>query len=292
MTTPQADGTRISARELAQDALTLVSLPDVYLRLREVMDSEQASMDDVARVLSLDPALVARLLKIANSALYGLPAAVETVSRAVNILGIEQVHELVLAANVARAFQGLSNEVMDLDTFWYRAVQCGFLARSLAEGAGLRHGEALFVRGLLHDIGHLVLYNRHPGACRAALAAAGDDLCALYREERRLLGCDANQVTAEIARAWGLPDSFVESYTYLHRPLESPARGREVALLQIAARITHGVDTDLLMEELIGGIEPGVWGLAELPPEAARLALEEASVEVVDAMYGVLASAA
>ena len=88
-----------TAEQLVQDSLTLISLPAAYTRLREVMASEDSSMKDVADVVSLDPALAARLLRIANSAYYGLPSQVETITRAVNILGTQQIHDLALATS-------------------------------------------------------------------------------------------------------------------------------------------------------------------------------------------------
>ena len=152
----------------AAAVLEPLSLPDVYVRLREVMDSDEASMADAAEVISLDPALSARVLRMANSAFYGFRSQVDTITRATNILGMQKIHDLVLAASVSKAFESISNELMDMDTFWYRSVHAGFLAQALGEGAGMRNTESLFVRGLLHDIGHLVLFSHYPDACRAA----------------------------------------------------------------------------------------------------------------------------
>ena len=142
----------IKLNELLYDSLESLSLPDVYVRLREVMESDNASMQDAAEIISLDPALAARVLRMANSAFYGFRSQVDTVSRAANILGMQKIHDVVLAASVSKAFEGISNELIDIDTFWYRSVHCGFLAKAIAEGAGLRNTESMFVRGLLHDI--------------------------------------------------------------------------------------------------------------------------------------------
>ena len=134
MSTPEgaAGPARVTMSELVEDSRSLISLPEVYVRLRQVMDAPDSSMEDVAKVIALDPALTARLLRIANSALYNFPAQIETLSRAVNILGLRQVHDLVLATSVAKAFNGLPNELMDMKTFWYRSIYRGFLAREFA----------------------------------------------------------------------------------------------------------------------------------------------------------------
>jgi HD-like signal output (HDOD) protein len=275
--------------ELLYDSLESLSLPDVYLRLREVMDSENASMADAAQVLSLDPALAARVLRMANSAFYGFRAQVDTITRAANILGMQKIHDLALAASVSEAFAGLSNELMDIDTFWYRSVHCGFLAQAIAEGAGIRSPESMFVRGLLHDIGHLVLFSRYPRECRQALAYSDEGLDARLFQEQQLIGIDAMQFAAELSRVWQLPESFVDSFKHLTRPEEvAGGLAREIAILHIAVQFSGGIDSDLLIEDVVQQIRAPIWRLAELPPEVGSAALDASTMEMVDAMYCIL----
>jgi HD-like signal output (HDOD) protein len=275
--------------ELLYDSLESLSLPDVYIRLREVMESDNASMADAAQVISLDPALAARVLRMANSVFYGFRSQVDTISRAANILGMQKIHDLVLAASVSKAFEGLGNELMDIDTFWYRSVHCGFLAQAIAKGAGMYNPESMFVRGLLHDIGHLVLFSHYPAECRQALAYSGEGLDARLYEEQLLIGVDAMQFAAELAHVWQLPKSFVDSFRHLMRP-EDVAGGLagEIAMLHIAVQISSGIDSDLLLEDVVQRIRAPVWRLAELPPEVGAAALDESTLEMVDAMYRLL----
>jgi len=275
--------------ELAYDSLESLSLPDVYIRLREVMESEDASMDDAAQVLSLDPALAARVLRMANSAFYGFRSQVDTVSRAANILGMQKIHDLALAASVAKTMEGLSNTLMDLHTFWYRSVHCGFLAKQIAAGAGMPGAESMFVRGLLHDIGHLVLFSRCPDECRQALAQADRGLDARLQVERELIGIDALQFTAELARVWQLPAVFTQTYAQLQQPENAdPQLAREIAMLNVAVQFSSGVDSDLLVSDILQLIRPGIWRTAELPPDVGAAALDASTLEMVEAMYRVL----
>ncbi len=277
---------------LLYDSLESLTLPDVYLRLREVMDSENASMEDVAEVMSLDPALTARVLRIANSAFYGFRAKVETVSRAANILGMQKIHDLVLAAAISQTVGSIGNELMDIDTFWYRSVHCGFMAQSIAEGAGMRNTESLFVRGLLHDIGHLVLFNHYPKACREALAFSDHGLETRLAEEHQRIGIDGIALTAELARIWQLPASFIDSFAHLMRPEGvNNASAREIAVLHIAVQFSVGIDSDLLIDQIAQRIRPPIWEVAELPPEVGVAALDASTMEMVDAMYRVLTQA-
>jgi len=275
--------------ELLYDSLEELSLPDVYLRLRELLECSQASVKDVAEILSLDPALAARTLRMANSAFYGFRSQVDTISRAANILGMQKIHDLTLAASVSKAFENVTNELLDISTFWYRSVHCGFLAQAIAQGAGMRETESLFVRGLLHDIGHLVLFSRYPTQCRKALARSDDGLDARLHEEQQLMGIDAMQFAAELARVWQLPKSFIDSFTHLTRPEDATGTmAREIAVLHIAVQFSYGIDSDLLIEDIVQRIRSPIWRLAELPPEVGSAALDASSIEMVDAMYQVL----
>jgi HD-like signal output (HDOD) protein len=281
--------TAVTMDAMLYDSLETLSLPDVYLRLREVMESDNASMADAAEVIALDPALAARVLRMANSAFYGFRSQVDTITRAANILGMQKIHDLVLAAGISKAFDGITNELMDIDTFWYRSVHCGFLSQAIASGSGLRNTESLFVRGLLHDIGHLVLFSHYPDACREALSHADEGLEARLFAEHEAIGVDALEFAAELARVWQLPRAFVDSFQHLMRPEDvAGPLAREVALLHIAVQFSHGIDSALLISDVVERIRPPVWRIAELPPDIGAAALDSSTLEMVDAMYKVL----
>lgn len=276
-----------SAQELVDETQALISLPEVYMRLREVMDSGDSSMQDVAEVIAFDAALTGRLLRIANSALYNFPSRIETLTRAASLLGLRQIHDLVLAASVARAFQGLPNEVMDMVTFWHRSVHRGYLAKGLAAATGVRDAESMFIRGLLLDLGHLILYYRYPDACRQALAEGGERLDGLLSAENRLIGCNALKLGGELMRAWRMPASYTATFEYLDHPAAAGKHAKEVAVLHIAAHLTHGLDTDQLLDEIINQISQEAWDLTGLWPETVRELVETAAEDVIEAMYKV-----
>ena len=157
------------AKNLIQNCETLPSLPDVYFRIKQIVDDPEGSMLDLAKAISIDPALTARVLKLVNSPFYGLSGKVEMVSRAVSILGMLPVHDLVLATSVTAAFSKMPQTIMDMKIFWRQSVWCGLLSRELGKQAGLLDSERLFVEGLLCDIGHLVMYVQIPGPAQVAL---------------------------------------------------------------------------------------------------------------------------
>jgi len=279
-----------TAEQLVQNTQDIISLPAAYIRLKQVVDSEESNMADVAEVVSLDPGLAARLLRIANSAFFGLPSQVDTITRATSILGTRQIHDLALATSVAHSFDGLSNEVLDMGTFWYRSVHCGFLARELGLAVGMRGAEALFVQGLLHDLGHLILYTQFPEECRHALQGANDNLAQQCQLEQKFIGCDAPQVGAALLSSWNLPESICEPIRCLANPEDDHNNMQSVAVLSMAAWLTHGVDTDLLQTEVLENISPWVWEKSGLAPVVVEQVIEAISTEMIEAMYSLFAS--
>jgi HD-like signal output (HDOD) protein len=156
--------------ELIAQVSDLVSLPDIYLRVKGVIEDPESGMSDLVTVVAHDPSLTARLLKLANSAFFGFTTKIDTIDRAVNLLGAQQIHNLVLATTVADAFQKVTPNTISMDEFWSSSIHCGLLAQSLAKACGLVEFERFFVEGLLYDIGHLVLDQTLPEACASAYA--------------------------------------------------------------------------------------------------------------------------
>ena len=153
----------------------LVSLPDIYLRLKAVLDDPNSNLADVADVVGTDPAMTARVLRLVNSAYFGLATEIATVSRAISLLGSQEVHDLVLTVSVAESFDGMSNEVMDMSSFWRRSVVCAITGRELASMCNVLDSERLFVAGLLRDIGHLFIYQATPQKAQQAIQRIGRD---------------------------------------------------------------------------------------------------------------------
>ena len=194
-----------SANELVQSCTTVFTLPEIYFRVRDVVDDPDSTMDDLAEVLKLDPAISARLLRIVNSPFYGFPKQIDTVTRAVNLLGTQAINDLVTATTVGRTFSGMPIQLMDVSMFWRKSVLCALLAGKIAKSCGLEDSERFFIVGLMRDIGHLVLYQTVPKRAQSALIEAGYLEASLAEVEQSNIGCDFAEVGAELIRSWGMP---------------------------------------------------------------------------------------
>ena len=120
------------ASDLLKGVVSVSSLPGVYLRLSNVVGDPRSSASDVGRVIADDPGLTARLLRLVNSAMYGFPSKIETVSRAISIVGTQQLQDLALATSVIRLFANMPQELVTMESFWRHSVACGVAARALA----------------------------------------------------------------------------------------------------------------------------------------------------------------
>ncbi len=110
----------------------IASPPMAYLQLKEAIEHEDSTFQDFASIISHDPAMVARLLKIVNSPFYGYPTQIETIQHALTIIGVTELSELVLATAVLNQFQGIPRHLLNVDSFWEHCLTCGIASKILA----------------------------------------------------------------------------------------------------------------------------------------------------------------
>ena len=223
-----------TANDLIFANAKLVTLPGVYLRAKHVIDDPDTSPQDLSRVIATDPAMTARVLRLVNSAFWGLSGQIESVSRAVTLLGMLHVHDVVLATSVALTFNKIAPAGMDVPRFWRNCVFRALAANALARKAELTDLERVFVEGLLSDIGHMILYQHVPELAAQALELARAQPVELPRIEHELIGCNAAEVGAALARAWGLAPCFHAVIGNQNNPQGAGAHAFEAALVQIA----------------------------------------------------------
>jgi putative nucleotidyltransferase with HDIG domain len=254
----------ISPRELVAGAVEIASLPEVFLKINEMIDSPRHSAADIGRVISNDTALSARLLKIANSVFYGFPSQIDTVSRAITVIGTRELRELILATSVIRSFKGLPNDLVTMEDFWRHSVCCALAARSLAAQRGEQLVERFFVAGLLHDIGSLLVYRRVPELAREALLRAQHNNVPLYRAEQEVMGFDHAMVGAEILRKWKLPEHFQEATEFHHNPGLAQRFPSDTALIHIADVVSDALQYGNSGDPHVPPMDPQAWQLAGL----------------------------
>ena len=245
----------------------LISLPDIYIKLKELIDDPDYTMAEVALLVGRDPGMATRFLRVVNNPLNRRVNKIETVSHAVSLLGIRQVHDIVLSASVAEAFEGIQTDVMNMKTFWQRSFFCAVMTKLLALKCGIMDSDRLFVIGLLHNIGHLFMYIAIPEESQQAILSAKKLERPLYQLERELLGFDYATLGGYVMRQWDLPKSF-QAITFFHpEPGKTNQFATETALLHLSSL--------LVMSDLEAGVfgegaftvDPTVWTTTSLKEE-------------------------
>ncbi len=229
----------MTPQDLVTRNVRLVSLPEVCIQVQALADSAHTTADDIADVVSKDTALTTRLLKLVNSAYFSLPRKIDTVSRAVNMIGMRELRNLTLAASAAEVFSSIPPDLIDMAGFWQHSVFTGLLARNLAQGCNVLHSERLFTAGLLHDVGRLLMLMKVPEETARAEARrlqSKRDICEL---EEDMIGFSHAEVGEALLRHWNMPDNLCASIRYHHDPSSAGNAHLEAAIVHIADRITH-----------------------------------------------------
>lgn len=256
-----------TAQSLVKESIELISLPDVYVRLRSVIASPDSSMSDVAQIIVHDPAITARLLKLVNSPFFGLASKVDTMTHAINLLGTQQVHDLVLATVVVDSFSGFTNDAFNIYDFWFKGVYCAVTARLLAYHCDDVDTERPFIAGLLHNIGHLVTQQKLPDESKLALSLASEKHIDLYLAEREVLGFDYAQVGSALMAEWSLPESLQNITEFHIEPVKAPNYRLETAIIHIASVITHDALKEIPITPETLSVNPVCWQLTGLSVE-------------------------
>jgi len=256
-------------QSLVKGVSDLVSLPEVAIRITEMVDDPDSSAEDMGKVIAQDPGLAARLLRIANSPLYGLSAEVSTISRAVTILGTRQLRDLVISTTASHAFDGIPNELISLQNFWRHSLYCGLLAQKLARMSKMTKVESMFIAGLLHDVGQLVMFNRMPEKSKEALLLVleGTEELEMHEAEQQIFGFDHTEVGGELVKNWHLPTVLQECVEFHHDPGRAKEHPAEVAIVHIANSAAVMAELHATSEEgEVPQIDPAAWdacGLSE-----------------------------
>ena len=272
--------------ELVKGVGDLVTLPDVFIRINQLVEDPDSTIDDIVKVVSQDPSFTVRLLRVANSPFYGFSTTIETVSRAVTLIGTSQIRNLALTTSVTHTFAGLPNELVSMDNFWHHSLYCALTARILSRRVGKCDAEALFTAGLLHDIGELVIFNRLPQQAKEALLLvldSGDEL-PVYQAECQTMGFDHAQVGGELAQQWQLPPLLQDCIAFHHDIQQAQRCPRETAIVHIANALALMAEVDTLDPNDVPPIDPQAWEMTGLDAgEVIESTVREAQEEIVEA---------
>ncbi|MBN2427229.1 MAG: HDOD domain-containing protein [Deltaproteobacteria bacterium] len=248
-------------------SLKPISLPEIYIKLKGLIESCDYSMADVSLLVEHDPGMAARFLQVVNSPLYRGTKKIETVRHAVSMLGIHQVHDIVLSASVTEAFEGIKHNVMNMKKFWEGSFFCALTAKKLALECAPTDSDRLVAIGLLHDFGHLGMYLAIPEEAQTALLEAKKLGRPLYQVERDLLGFDYAEIGGYMMRHWDLPKSIQITIQFHLEPGKANFCAMGTALLHLSSLLVQSSLEKGIFGEGAFAVDPSAWEITNLTEE-------------------------
>ena len=271
---PKNVATKIDPYELIRDDIKLPSLPDIYAQINEAITKPSSSAYDIGNVISKDTSLSARLLKLVNSTFYGFPSKIDTLSRAVTVIGTRQLSTLALGMNIINVFKNIPSRLMDMKSFWKHSIACGLTARILAGYKNIQNTERLFVGGLLHDIGRLILYSYIPIQARDALLRAKYNDNLLHKAEHELMGFNHARIGGLLLKKWRLPISLENTVEYHHAPQKSKDP-LEPAVVHLADIMINALGIGSSGERFVPPLDPSAWQCIDISTNILALTITQ-----------------
>lgn len=228
-------------QDLFKEEARIPSLSEVFYRFKDAVDDPDTSFDEMGEIISSDPGLTARLLKIVNSPFYGFSSEVETIPHAISIIGSSQLNDMVLSTCIIDRFKGISPKAIDMQLFWEHSIATGLAAKIIAKEINMLNHDSIFVGGLLHDIGRLVLCINAPEQFSEIFLKAQTKGKSLLEAEKEILGFGHDKVGEELLKRWKLPKIHQETVGYHHCPLEAPLFNKEAAVVDDANAVAQSL---------------------------------------------------
>ena len=222
-----------SVRRVRAYISTMPSLPTSVSKVLEVCNSPKTSPVDLDRVISLDPVLMGKVLKLINSAYYGLQNQVTSLVRAIIMLGVNTVKNLALSTAVLDRFADKSGfRALNMEGFWRHSLCVGVVAKLIARKKGVeaQRLDEFFAAGLLHDIGKIPMNNVLSDEYVRAMGLADRERIALYQAEKRDIDMDHAEAGAMIAEAWHLDGPIADVIRYHHALETYEGKNTEILL--------------------------------------------------------------
>lgn len=230
----------IKPRELKEIVRDLPTLPVVFQELFKMMRDPDIQVPVLAEFIARDQALTAKILKLVNSAFYGRPSQITTISRAVVIMGFQAVRSAALAIGVFEHFKGVASvEAFDLRRFWQHNIACGCIAKEISRTLTTANPEDAFVVGLLHDVGKLVMLRYFPDDVEQLCRAAAENELTWLACEDALFPIGHATVARAVFRSWDFPDTVVEAVACHHLPQKASRHAELTAVCHVADYLAH-----------------------------------------------------
>lgn len=265
---------------LVERTSTVYSLPLFYERLNEAINHPRTSIDDIAKIITEDQGLTARLLRLANSPLFGWFGKVDSINRAVTIIGTQQLRDLALAASVMGVFTGIPAELMNMTSFWRHSVACGIIARTLATWRRETNVERFFVAGILHDVGQLMMATTIPPVVMEMIAQSRSSKLPYHLTEQERLNFDHAAAGGALLRSWKIPANIADPVAFHHRPARTEQFPLEAAVIHLSDIICQAMEYGQTGEWCVPALDNTAWERLGMSPHQLGAVIKQAEPQL------------
>ena len=244
-----------------QEISHIATLPEVTMKIIKLVEDPDSTAQDLNKVISNDPALGARILKVVNSAFYGLPGQIGSINRAIVLLGLNAVKNIAIAASLAKLFRGGKiAENFDARDLWSNAIASATATRLLAKKVSLGLPDEAFLAGLIHDLGIMVEIQAKRAQFVQVLERVAADPSITFRQaETEIIGANHEQFGQALCKLWKFPVNFQYVTGFHHRPGELSENHRALTgLVYVADLITKNLNIGFTMGTEQDEIDPGL----------------------------------
>ena len=261
----------------------LPTLPRTVLRITELVNDPKSSAKDLARIITDDQVLTARLLKLVNSSFYGFPQRISTVTNAIVLLGFDAIRSLLLTTSVFDLFASRKKRrKQDQENFWDHSLGCAVGAKVI--GNHLRHDkiEELFVSGLLHDIGKIVEMLFLPDEFARVVDTVNKKKILMISAEEEVLGYSHAEVGKLLADKWNLPVRLEQVIAYHHQPASAGSFIMEASIVHLADILCRALNMGYGGDDKIPPLDKLAWEGLRIKTDAIETIMETMQDEYSD----------
>ena len=279
---------------VAANVKSIFSLPEVVLKINELINSGDTTNSELEQTILNDPALTAKLLRFANSAYFGFSKNIETVSNAIALIGHRELRNLVIASSVTSVFKGIPSDLVDMESFWHHSVSTGVIARLMAYDISCR--ERIFIAGLLHGIGKLILFSQFPDESNKILSTSNQDEESVIIAEQQVLGFTYAELSAALLNEWSLPESIWKIVESQLNPANAAQLKTDTYILHLAVKIASHKQKhqgqNIIYDEIQSLCTQDVWENLGINTEVIELINSVAELQINDMFNCIKPSAA
>lgn len=269
---------------LVQQIKDLPTLPSVVTQIIKMVEDPETSAADMNEVISQDPSLTAKVLKLVNSAFYGFSRQISTVREAVVILGFNRVKSLALSASVFEVFQGDGSDKFDRVGLWEHSIGTGVAAEILGKRIRYPNPEEILVVGILHNIGKIVIDLYFHDELREIFEVIRDRNCSMLEAEREVLGVGHPRIGSWLAEQWNLPEQITQSIKHYPNPLKAPSDYKTLPMLiHVGDIFARTKNIGWTGDEQIPAFQEDVMDELDIEKDDIPELLEELETEMQDA---------